>query len=63
MEKEITARYPERYECDCDNFVECNCDPNICRCEGHQGPTDKECNGWQFNNSAKPQKSATVKLS
>lgn len=64
MEKEITARYTDRCDCDCDNCVECNCDPNVCRCKGHQPPTDKECNGqcngWQFSNSAKRQKSATV---
>ena len=41
MEKEITARYTDRCACDCDNCVECNCDPKICRCKGHI-PVDSE---------------------
>ena len=39
MENEILARC----ECDCDNCVECNCDPNVCRCKGHI-PVDSETN-------------------
>ena len=29
----------ERCECNCDNCVECNCDPEVCQCKGHTKDT------------------------